>query len=115
MRAEELTAQFGIAGILDFEETEDGLAKAVISLDGMAGELYLQGAQLTAGSCRRSGRFSSQAPGVRLRRVEQFAVASRSSSRGSALVGTARRRHSMALHVLRCGISTGSKLPAASR
>ena len=48
MRAEELTAQFGIAGLLDFEETEDGLAKAAISLDGMAGELYLQGAQLTA-------------------------------------------------------------------
>ena len=48
MRAEELTAQFGIAGILDFEETEDGLAKAMISLDGMVGELYLQGAQLTA-------------------------------------------------------------------
>jgi glucose-6-phosphate 1-epimerase len=48
MRAEELTAQFGIAGILDFEETEDGLAKAAISLDGMAGELYLQGAHLTA-------------------------------------------------------------------
>ena len=30
MRAEELIAQFGIAGILDFEETADGLAKAVI-------------------------------------------------------------------------------------
>jgi hypothetical protein len=35
MRAEELTAQFGIAGILDFEETEAGLVKAAISLDGM--------------------------------------------------------------------------------
>ena len=34
MRAEELTAQFGIAGILDFKETADGLAKAMISLDG---------------------------------------------------------------------------------
>ena len=48
MRTEELTAQFGIAGILDFKETADGLAKAMISLDGMVGELYLQGAQLTA-------------------------------------------------------------------
>jgi glucose-6-phosphate 1-epimerase len=48
MRAEELTAKFGIAGILDFVETEHGLVKAVISLVGMAGELYLQGAQLTA-------------------------------------------------------------------
>ena len=48
MQAEELTAEFGIAGILDFVETEHGLVKAAISLRGMAGELYLQGAQLTA-------------------------------------------------------------------
>src|ERR1700730_8639981 len=48
MQAEELTAEFGIAGILDFVEPEHGLVKAAISLDGMAGELYLQGAQLTA-------------------------------------------------------------------
>ena len=48
MRAEELTAEFGIAGILDFVETEHGLVKAVISLDGVTGELYLQGAQVTA-------------------------------------------------------------------
>ena len=48
MQAEELTAEFGIAGILDFVETEHGLVKAAISLHGMAGELYLQGAQLTA-------------------------------------------------------------------
>ena len=48
MQAEELTAEFGIAGILDFVETEHGLIKAAISLDGVAGELYLQGAHLTA-------------------------------------------------------------------
>lgn len=48
MRAEELTAKFGIAGILGFVETEHRLVKAAISLDGMAGELYLQGAHLTA-------------------------------------------------------------------
>ena len=48
MQAEKLTAEFGIAGILDFVEAEHGLVKAAISLDGMAGELYLQGAQLTA-------------------------------------------------------------------
>jgi glucose-6-phosphate 1-epimerase len=48
MRAEELTAEFGIAGVLDFVETEHGLVKAAISLDGMTGELYLQGAQVTA-------------------------------------------------------------------
>jgi len=47
MQAEMLTAEFGIAGILDFVETEHGLVKAVISLDGMEGELYLQGAHLT--------------------------------------------------------------------
>ena len=35
MRAEELTAEFGIAGILDFAETEHGLVKAAISRDGM--------------------------------------------------------------------------------
>jgi glucose-6-phosphate 1-epimerase len=48
MQAEELTAEFGIAGVLDFVETEHGLAKAAISLDGVAGELHLQGAHLTA-------------------------------------------------------------------
>jgi D-hexose-6-phosphate mutarotase len=48
MRAEELTAKFGIAGVLDFVETEQGLVKAAISLDGVTGELCLQGAQVTA-------------------------------------------------------------------
>ena len=48
MRGEELTAEFGIAGILDFVETEHGLVWANISLGGTAGELYLQGAQVTA-------------------------------------------------------------------
>jgi glucose-6-phosphate 1-epimerase len=48
MRAEQLSAEFGIAGVLDFVETEHGLVKARISLDGMTGELYLQGAQMTA-------------------------------------------------------------------
>jgi glucose-6-phosphate 1-epimerase len=48
MRAKELSAEFGIAGVLDFLETESGLVKAAISLGGMAGELYLQGAQVTA-------------------------------------------------------------------
>jgi glucose-6-phosphate 1-epimerase len=48
MRAEKLTAEFGIAGKLAFGETEHGLVKAMISLGGMAGELYLQGAQVIA-------------------------------------------------------------------
>ena len=47
MRAEQLNAKFGIAGILDFVETEHELVKARISLDGVTGELYLQGAQVT--------------------------------------------------------------------
>jgi glucose-6-phosphate 1-epimerase len=47
MRAEELTVEFGITDTLRFVETERGLVKAVISLDGVAGELYLQGAQVT--------------------------------------------------------------------
>jgi glucose-6-phosphate 1-epimerase len=48
MRAEQLTAEFRIAGVVDFTETELGLVKAVITLGGMTGELYLQGAQVTA-------------------------------------------------------------------
>ena len=48
MRAEEITAEFGIAGVLDFVETGHGLVKARISLDGVTGEFYLQGAQVTA-------------------------------------------------------------------
>jgi glucose-6-phosphate 1-epimerase len=48
MRAEELATEFGIAGVLDFVGTQHGLVKAAISLDGVAGGLYLQGAQVTA-------------------------------------------------------------------
>jgi hypothetical protein len=48
MPAKELDAEFGIAGVLDFLETESGLVKAAISLGGISGELYLQGAQVTA-------------------------------------------------------------------
>src|SRR5262252_1303554 len=47
MRAEELTAEFGIAGAFDFVETEGGLVKAAISRGGVEAELYLQGAQVT--------------------------------------------------------------------
>jgi glucose-6-phosphate 1-epimerase len=48
MLAKELAVEFGIAGVLDFVETEHGLVKIAISLGGVAGELYLQGAQVTA-------------------------------------------------------------------
>jgi glucose-6-phosphate 1-epimerase len=47
MRADELTAQFGIAGTLGFEDTAEGLAKSHISCNGVEAELFLQGAQLT--------------------------------------------------------------------
>ncbi|HEY1796568.1 MAG TPA: D-hexose-6-phosphate mutarotase [Stellaceae bacterium] len=48
MAATALAAQFRIAGVLEFAETENGLAKALISIAGATGELYLQGAQVTA-------------------------------------------------------------------
>ena len=52
MRAEQLTTEFGIAGVLDFINTQHGLVKAAISLDGVVGELYLQGAQVTTWQLR---------------------------------------------------------------
>ena len=48
MNAAELASQFRIAGVVEFGETEHGLAKAQISLGGVTGELFLQGAQVTA-------------------------------------------------------------------
>jgi glucose-6-phosphate 1-epimerase len=47
MRAAELTAEFAIPGMLAFEDTTSGLAKARIACHGVEAELYLQGAQLT--------------------------------------------------------------------
>src|SRR5579872_4550509 len=47
MGAEQLAAEFGIAGKLDFATAGKGLVKAVVSLDGMTGEVVLQGAQVT--------------------------------------------------------------------
>jgi glucose-6-phosphate 1-epimerase len=48
MRAEELATEFGIAGVLEFGTTQHGLVKANILLDGVMGEIYLQGAQVSA-------------------------------------------------------------------
>src|ERR1700733_10124039 len=48
MNAAELASQFRIAGVVEFGETEHGLARAQIALGGMTGELFLQGAQVTA-------------------------------------------------------------------
>jgi glucose-6-phosphate 1-epimerase len=48
MNAAELASNFAIAGNVEFIENEHGLIKAVIARDGMRGELYLQGAQVTA-------------------------------------------------------------------
>src|SRR5262245_60139056 len=47
MRAAELSAEFGIAGVLEFSETERGLIRAAVSLDCAQGEVFLQGAQVT--------------------------------------------------------------------
>jgi len=73
MRAKELTVEFGIANTLEFVETELGLVKAVISLEGGAGELYLQGAQVTGWKTSGDGPVlfvspnSAFAPGTAIR------------------------------------------------
>ena len=46
MNAQQLSAKFGVKGIVEFSE-QGGLAKAVVSRDGMQGELFLQGATVT--------------------------------------------------------------------
>jgi glucose-6-phosphate 1-epimerase len=46
--AAQLAAEFRIAGRLDFTENETGLVKAMVSCGGSGGELYLQGAHVTA-------------------------------------------------------------------
>ena len=73
MRAEKLATEFGVAGVLDFVNTQHELVKAAISLDGVVGELYIQGAQVTAWRLRdeRPVLFTSPksafAPGRALR------------------------------------------------
>jgi alkanesulfonate monooxygenase SsuD/methylene tetrahydromethanopterin reductase-like flavin-dependent oxidoreductase (luciferase family) len=116
MQAADLTAEFGIAVILDFVETEHGLVKAAISLDGVAGELYLQGAHLTAWRPpgERPVLFASPnsafTPGRAIRGGIPIIF-----SRGSAPADRPRRRRSTASRAPRRGISMGSKPPAASR
>ena len=115
MRAEELAAEFGIAGVLEFVETEHGLVKTAISLDGVAGELYLQGAQVTAWQPlgERSVLFTSPnsafAPGRAIRGGIPIVFL------GSAPTGTCRRRRSTALPAPPHGISTEWRLRAAGR
>lgn len=46
MQAEQLGAEFRIAGVLDFVNVGD-LVKAVVTTDGTTGELFLQGATIT--------------------------------------------------------------------
>jgi glucose-6-phosphate 1-epimerase len=48
MDAVELGSRFRIAGAVEFAETEHGLVRAIVSQGGMTGELYLQGAHVTA-------------------------------------------------------------------
>lgn len=47
MNAQQLSAKFGVKGVVEFSE-QGGLAKAVVSRDGTQGELFLQGATVTA-------------------------------------------------------------------
>ena len=47
MDAKQLAAEFGVRDVVDFVE-QGGLVKAVMSRDGMRGELFLQGATVTA-------------------------------------------------------------------
>ena len=47
MDAKQLAAEFGVRDVVDFAE-QGGLVKAVVSRDGMRGELFLQGATVTA-------------------------------------------------------------------
>jgi D-hexose-6-phosphate mutarotase len=54
MTAAALAAEFGIAGILEFSETASGLVRILVSMADVTGELYLQGAQITAWSRSRS-------------------------------------------------------------
>ena len=46
MPASELYSRFAVPGVA-FAETDQGLVRAQVSLDGMTGELFLQGAQVT--------------------------------------------------------------------
>jgi len=48
MSAADLAARFRIPGVVEFAENAHGLVKAVVTRGGMTGELYLQGAQVTA-------------------------------------------------------------------
>ena len=47
MSVADLTSKFGVPGVVEFAESDDGLVKAVVSQDGLTGELFLQGAQVT--------------------------------------------------------------------
>jgi glucose-6-phosphate 1-epimerase len=44
----DLASRYRIAGVVEFAETAHGLVKAVVSRGGMTGEVFLQGAQVTA-------------------------------------------------------------------
>ena len=114
MRAEELTAEFGIAGTLDFVETEHGLVKAAVSFDNVIGELYLQGAQVTAWQPRdeRPVLFTSPnsafTPGRAIRGGIPIVFPWFGPSRHAAARSTV-------LRAPRRGISTGWKRRAAGR
>jgi hypothetical protein len=105
MRAEELTAEYGITGLLDFVDVGD-LPKAVVTLDGMGGELYLQGAQLTAWQPRGQRPVLFTSPNSAFASGRAIRGGSQSSSHGLVPAGTRRRRPSTVLPVPAHGVST---------
>jgi glucose-6-phosphate 1-epimerase len=115
MRAEELATEFGVAGVLDFVNTQHGLVKATIALDGVVGELYLQGAQVTAWWLRDERPVLFTSP--------KSAFAPGRAIRGGIPIifpwfgqrGTRPGRHSTASRAPRLGTSTGSKPRGANR
>ena len=115
MRVEELTAEFGIAGVLDFFETGHGLAKAAISLGGMAGELYLQGAQVTGWQPAGGPPVLFTSPKAVFASASAIRGGIPIVFRGSAPIGTRRRRRSTASRAPRCGTSTTSRPRGPSR
>jgi D-hexose-6-phosphate mutarotase len=115
MRAEELRAEFGIAGTLAFVETEHGLVKAVISLDDITGELYLHGAQVTAWRPPGEQPVLFTSPNAVFASGKAIRGGVPIIFRGSVPTSTRERRRSTALRVPHRGTSMGWRPRAARR
>ena len=68
MRAEELATEFGVAGVLNFVNTQHGIVKAAISLDGVGRALPTGGAgDRLAASGRAAGPLYQPEERIRAR------------------------------------------------